>query len=281
MNEPNYLLRMIFGGDPVESFDSRGPIELTKVVPFDDGGADIPDFATQFFRKAELGLLGGSKTQPVNPAAERFRQEQAVINGRFAKIYQGIAKSESDEAAEIFGRKSGDRLAKAAPLQLFIRLSKIDEEQRLVYGIATAEVPDRDGEICDYQESKPHFQAWSESVQKDSQGKSKGNLREMHQLSAVGTLSQIQFNDTAKQIEICAQITDDAAWKKVKTGTYVGFSVGGRYSRRWQDAGTNLTRYAAIPAEISLVDRPCVPNATISMVKADGSVQEILGLVNA
>src|ERR1700688_181097 len=207
----------------------------------------------------------------------------AAIDTRFAGMYKAIGAEE----AQMFARenvwrpekKSGD-LAKNAPLQLFMRLSKIDEEQRLVYGVATAEVPDRDGEICDYQESKPHFQAWSESVQKDSQGKSKGNIREMHQLSAVGTLSQIQFNDAVKQIEICAQITDDAAWKKVKTGTYVGFSVGGRYSRRWQDAGSSLTRYAAIPCEISLVDRPCVPNATFSMVKAD-SVEEILGLVNA
>jgi hypothetical protein len=162
-------------------------------------------------------------------------------------------------------------LAKDAPLQLFMRLTKIDEEKRLVYGVATSEVPDRENEVCDYAGSKPFFQKWSESVQRDSAGKSKGNLREMHSLSAVGTLADIGFNDSAKQIELCAKIIDDNAWKKVKTGTYTGFSVGGRYARTWQDG--KLTRYVADPIEISLVDRPCVPNATFALVKADGVVE--------
>jgi hypothetical protein len=162
-------------------------------------------------------------------------------------------------------------LAKGAPMQLFMRLSKIDEEQRLVYGIATSETPDRENEVLDYEGSKPLFRAWSESVQKDSQGASLGNVREMHNLSAVGTLAEIQFNDTAKQVEVCAKITDDNAWKKVLSRTYTGFSVGGKYAKTWQDG--KLTRYVADPVEISLVDRPCVPDATFQLVKADGQVE--------
>jgi len=158
-----------------------------------------------------------------------------------------------------------------APLQLFMRLSKVDEEKRLVYGVATSEQPDREDEVCDYEGSKPYFQKWSESVQKDSQGKSKGNLREMHTLSACGTVDQIQFNDAAKQIEICAKVVDDNAWRKVKTGTYSGFSVGGRYAKTWQVG--KLTHYIADPVEVSLVDRPAVPNATFQMVKAGGAVE--------
>jgi hypothetical protein len=162
-------------------------------------------------------------------------------------------------------------LAKDAPLQLFMRLTKIDEEKRLVYGVATSEMPDRENEVCDYEGSKPYFQKWSESVQKDSQGKSKGNLREMHTFSAAGTLEQIQFNDAAKQIEICAKVVDDNAWRKVKAGVYSGFSVGGRYAKTWQVG--KLTHYIADPVEISLVDRPCVPSATFQMVKAGGVVE--------
>jgi hypothetical protein len=33
---------------------------------------------------------------------------------------------------------------------MFIPLTKIDEPQRLVYGVATAETKDRAGEVCDY-----------------------------------------------------------------------------------------------------------------------------------
>jgi hypothetical protein len=51
-----------------------------------------------------------------------------------------------------------------------------------------------------------------------------------------------------------------------------GFSIGGSYEKKWKDsADATKTRYTAAPAEISLVDNPCVPTATFSMVKADGS----------
>lgn len=45
--------------------------------------------------------------------------------------------------------------------ELFLPLAKVDVDQRLVVGVATAEVPDRAGEICDYASTKPYFEAWS------------------------------------------------------------------------------------------------------------------------
>jgi hypothetical protein len=48
---------------------------------------------------------------------------------------------------------------------------------------------------------------------------------------------------------------------------YTGFSQGGRYVKRWADPDTGLTRYTAEPHEISLVDLPCVPDATFDVVK--------------
>ena len=43
-------------------------------------------------------------------------------------------------------------------LKVFIPISKIDEEQRLVYGQMTAEAVDSAGEIWDYDGSKPYFE---------------------------------------------------------------------------------------------------------------------------
>jgi hypothetical protein len=161
-----------------------------------------------------------------------------------------------------------------AEFNLFIPLTKADAKRRLVYGVVTAEAPDRGNEICDYATTKPYYQKWSAEFLKASGGKSLGNLRAMHGKVAAGRLEAINFNDDARQIEICAKIVDDAEWRKVEAGVYTGFSQGGGYVRRWPDANDpSLTRYTANPSEISLVDLPALPNATFSLVKADGAVE--------
>ncbi len=57
---------------------------------------------------------------------------------------------------------------------LFLPLAKVDLDQRLVTGVATAETPDRSGEICDYASSKPYFEKWSAEALEASGGKSLG-----------------------------------------------------------------------------------------------------------
>lgn len=161
-----------------------------------------------------------------------------------------------------------------AEFNLFIPLTKADVKRRLVYGVVTAEAPDRGNEICDYATTKPYYQKWSTEFLKASGGKSLGNLRAMHGRVAAGRLEAINFNDDARQIEICAKIVDDAEWRKVEAGVYTGFSQGGGYVRRWPDPNDpTLTRYTACPSEISLVDLPALPNATFSLIKADGAVE--------
>jgi hypothetical protein len=161
-----------------------------------------------------------------------------------------------------------------AELNLFIPLTKADAKRRLVYGVVTAEAPDRGNEICDYATTKPYYQKWSAEFLKASGGKSLGNLRAMHGKVAAGRLEAINFNDEARQIEICAKIVDDAEWRKVEAGVYTGFSQGGGYVRRWPDSNdANLTRYTANPSEISLVDLPALPSATFSLIKQDGAVE--------
>lgn len=160
--------------------------------------------------------------------------------------------------------------------KLLITLAKVDEAKQEVWGIATEEKQDCADEIMDYASSAPYFKSWSENAEKRSNGKSKGNLRYMHQLDAVGKLIDIQFDDEAKQIRIGAKVVDKSAWEKVVEGVLNSFSIGGKYVKTWLDPiSKELTRFTCSPSEISLVDCPCLPTAVIEFIKADGSVSYI------
>lgn len=159
---------------------------------------------------------------------------------------------------------------------MFLRFTKVDAAQRIVYGVFTEEAPDRSNEIMDYAASKPHFEAWSQTMYKASGGKSYGNVRAMHKTVAAGLFAQpIEFNDETKTMSAAARVVDDDEWKKCEEGVYTGFSVGGRYLKRWTDPkNPTLIRYEADPQEVSLVDLPCVKGATFSFVKAEGAQPE-------
>jgi hypothetical protein len=158
--------------------------------------------------------------------------------------------------------------------RLFMPIGKIDEAKRIVYGTLTAEVADKAGEIFDYASGKPAVQAWSDEIHAASGGKSRGNVRAMHDKIAAGKFTDIVFDDANKRIEGAAKIIDDDEWKKVEEGVYTGFSIGGSYTRRWQDPdNSKLWRFTPELTEISLVDNPCVPTATFEYIKADGSVE--------
>jgi hypothetical protein len=156
-------------------------------------------------------------------------------------------------------------------LNLFFQLTKIDVQSRSVTGIATAELPDKSGEICDYEGTKPYYQKWSDGFKKATDGNSLGNLRAMHEPIAAGKLTDIKFNDAEKSIEITAKVIDEDSWNKCLEFVYTGFSQGGDYVRRWKDG--DLMRYIADPAEVSLVDNPCLAAATMQIVKADGTIE--------
>jgi hypothetical protein len=159
-------------------------------------------------------------------------------------------------------------------MNIFIPITKIDAARRLVYGVVTAEAPDVAGEVCDYASTKPLYQQWSQKFADATDGRSLGNLRAMHGNVAAGKLVEIAFNDEKKRIEICGKVVDDGEWAKVEEGVYTGFSQGGRYLKRWTDPGEpKLVRYTAEPLEVSLVDHPCLPEATFAVIKADGSTE--------
>lgn len=161
-------------------------------------------------------------------------------------------------------------------LAMFVPLAKADAAQRLVYG-SIDETPDRAREIMDYASAKQAFQSWSDGMFKASAGKSYGNIRAQHDLKkAAGVLREITFDDTAKRINFCAHIVDDQEWQKVEAGVYTGFSPGGSYAKRWADPSVpNHQRYTPSVGELSIVDVPCIPSGTFTMVKADGAEAEV------
>jgi hypothetical protein len=167
--------------------------------------------------------------------------------------------------------------AKAKAPRVFVPLTKVDEEQRLVYGTITQEILDKSGEMMDYTLSKPNFEKWSNDIHSASGGLSKGNVRVMHGLQVAGKLTELDFDDDNQAIDVCAKVVDDGEWEKVLEGCYTGFSVGGKYGKTWKETvdGNTIKKFEAIPNEVSLVDNPCVPSATFSLVKADDAEEEI------
>ena len=153
------------------------------------------------------------------------------------------------------------------PLHITIPITKVDEEQRMVYGYATVEELDSHGEIITYEASKKAFSNWI------------GNIREMHQDIAVGKAIDIEFDDDAKGVWIGAKVSESTdgenAWIKVKEGVLAGFSIGGRVNdakmQQMMIDGKKkmvnvITDYDL--GETSLVDNPAVASATFQIIKS-------------
>lgn len=137
-------------------------------------------------------------------------------------------------------------------ISLYIPFSKKDEEQRLVYGYASTEAVDSQGEIVEkkaIEEALPDYMRFA-------------NIREMHQPSAVGKAKSAQIDK--KGLFLSAKIVDDNAWKKVQEGVYNGFSIGGRKVMTMANRIKKL-----LLSEISIVDRPANPEALFTLVKFD------------
>jgi hypothetical protein len=164
-------------------------------------------------------------------------------------------------------------MTQQAMKRLFCQISKVDEEARTVTGVGTSEALDAEGEICDYPSSKPYIEAWSAAAVARSAGKSYGNIREMHQPSAVGKLAEpILFDDGAKRVTLTSYISDDDAWKKCLDGTYTGFSICGPIiGEKWSDPNViGAKRFTCAPIEFSVCDLPCNPEAFFTAVKVGG-----------
>ena len=138
----------------------------------------------------------------------------------------------------------------------FAAISKIDEAARMVWGYASTEAVDSQGEIVT---RKAMEGAWADYMKF-------ANVREMHGPSAAGIVKEHVFDDTG--VMIGAYIVDDQAWKKVVEGVYKGFSIGGSKLPGGYDVTTKTITGLRL-TEISLVDRPANPEALITVWKAD------------
>ena len=131
-----------------------------------------------------------------------------------------------------------------------------------VWGVASTEAQDVDGEIVKASAIKSAIPDYMRF----------GAVREMHQPKAAGTALEVDV-DSAGITKICAHIVDSEAIKKVKTGVYKGFSIGGKVTGRDEINKTIVTGVKL--TEISLVDRPANPEAVITMYKADMEKTEL------
>lgn len=143
----------------------------------------------------------------------------------------------------------------------FAPISKMesqDDGTLKVWGIASSECVDNDGEIITAAAMKaalPDYMKW-------------GAVREMHQPIAAGTCLEIEVND-AGQTVICAHVVNESSITKIRNNVLKGFSIGGTTLSTDPLKKTTITGLKL--NEISLVDKPANPEAAITLWKADMS----------
>jgi HK97 family phage prohead protease len=140
-------------------------------------------------------------------------------------------------------------------MRFYAPIAKVDGEQRMVWGYASTDAEDDQGEII----TRDALAAALADYLKFA------NIREMHQMSAVGVAEEAAVDD--KGLYVGARIVDPRAWDKVTSGVYKGFSVGGRIRAR--DPRDRNVITALSLTEISLVDRPANPDAVFDCWKAE------------
>jgi hypothetical protein len=159
-------------------------------------------------------------------------------------------------------------------VRLSMPIGKVDVERRMVSGFATLDNVDKQGDIVTTESSVEAFKNF------------RGNLREMHQPSAVGKIVSFKedkyFDPNDKKfysgVYVSAYVSKGAqdAWEKVLDGTYTGFSIGGNI-KTWDDAyDEKIDKSIRVIKtyelhELSLVDNPANQFANIvSIEKVNG-----------
>ena len=143
-------------------------------------------------------------------------------------------------------------------MRLYGAIQKIepqDDGTVRVYGIATSEAVDQQGEIVRADAIRAAIPDYMRFPA----------LREMHQLSAAGSTLEAEVCEDGTT-RIVAHVVDPVAVAKVRNQVYRGFSIGGRVTQR--DAGNPKTITGLVLNEISLVDRPANPEAIFDCWKA-------------
>lgn len=110
-----------------------------------------------------------------------------------------------------------------------------------------------------------------------------GAVREMHQPMAAGTAIEAHVEEDTGKTWFGAHVVDPIAVKKVETGVYKGFSIGGKVTKRNDLKKTQIDGLNLV--EVSLVDRPANPEAVFTLCKAertpDDEVEELAELLDS
>jgi len=145
----------------------------------------------------------------------------------------------------------------------FEKVEQQDDGSVIVEGPVSSESIDSEDEIVDYDALKAAAADYMQFA----------NIREMHDPhTASGTMLDLQFDDSARKIWGRAHIVDAGAVKKVLTGVFKGFSIGGRkLAWEMQKVGDRAVRRLTKMwwAETSLVDRPANPDAIFTIAKRE------------
>lgn len=143
--------------------------------------------------------------------------------------------------------------------KLYAEISKVEEQDDgtlKVWGFASSEAVDSDGETITSDAMKAAIPDYMKF----------GAVREMHQPIAAGTAIEASVDDMGKTF-FGAHVVDPVAVKKVQTGTYKGFSIGGKVTER-DELNKSIIKGIRL-VEVSLVDRPANPEAVFTMYKVD------------
>jgi phage head maturation protease len=138
-------------------------------------------------------------------------------------------------------------------LSLYWPITKVDGTAREVWGYASTEARDSQGEIVTREAllaALPDYMRFA-------------NIREMHRPSAVGVARAAEVDENGLYLQ--ARIVDADAWEKVREGVYKGFSIGGIVTQRDEAQPHIITGVEVF--EISLVDRPANPEAIFEVWK--------------
>ena len=150
--------------------------------------------------------------------------------------------------------------------QRFLPITKVDEDERMVYGYASTPDLDSDGEVIKVEAMEKALPAYLKFP----------TIREMHQPKAIGKTQSAEID--SKGMYIGAKIVADDAWKLVKEGVYKAFSIGGNVVKR---VGNVIQELDLV--EISLVDVPANKSAVIELWKAgkiDKNAETVYSLTN-
>ena len=134
------------------------------------------------------------------------------------------------------------------------KVEALDDGTLKVSGVASSETEDAAGETVMADAMKAAIPDYMKF----------GAVREMHQPIAAGTALAIDVDD-AGVTHFEAHVVDAGSVQKVNTGVLKGFSIGGKVTSR--DPLNKKAITGLKLTEISLVDVPCNPDATFSLVK--------------